>query len=355
MGNTNFPDGVNAGSLSIADVAVTATAAELNALATTGLSAAELAVLDGVTAGTVLAGKAVVTTTSKHIDALVISDGGLALGAGAGTAITSSAAELNLLDGSVAGTAVASKALVLGATKNADTIVITNIDAGASGTAGTVDVFPATAAKGKLAVSVTDQTGDTTVDLVVGAMAAARTITLRDPGAAASVLTSTDGTAAATTATAVELTRAADVSTRLVAAGGTLAATEAAHEGRIIALDTLTGSVVTLPAATGSGGRYRFITTVLATSNSHVIKVANASDTMIGQVLVMPDDAATGPVIYFRAGGTDDTITLNRSTTGSTALSDHFELIDIAANKWFVAGVTSATGTEATPFSATVA
>lgn len=80
--------------------------------ALSGLDSGELAVLNGVTAGTVLAGKAVVTTTNKHIDALVISDGGLALGAGAGTAITSTAAELNLLDTAVAGSVVNSKAAI---------------------------------------------------------------------------------------------------------------------------------------------------------------------------------------------------------------------------------------------------
>lgn len=80
--------------------------------ALSGLDSGELGVLNGVTPGTVTAGKAVVTTTDKHIDALVISDGGLALGSGAGTAITSTAAELNLLDTSVAGTVVASKAAI---------------------------------------------------------------------------------------------------------------------------------------------------------------------------------------------------------------------------------------------------
>lgn len=176
------------GSLKLAGTALTATAAELNALAATGLDATELGYLNAVVAGTASASKAAVLGTNKNLDVLAIADGGLSLGAGAGTAVTSTAAELNLLDGSIAGTAVASKALVLGATKNVDTIVVTNIDAGASGTAGTVDVFPATAAKGKLAISVTDQTGDTTVGLVVGAMAAARTITLPDPGAAASIV-----------------------------------------------------------------------------------------------------------------------------------------------------------------------
>lgn len=71
-------------------------------------------------------------------------------------------------------------------TQTFSTIATTNIDAGASGTAGTVDVFPATAAKGKLQITCADQTGDTTVTLTTAAMAAARTITIPDPGAAAS-------------------------------------------------------------------------------------------------------------------------------------------------------------------------
>lgn len=55
------------------------------------------------------------------------------------------------------------------------------LKAGKSGQAGTVEVFPSTASKGKLSVTVTDQTGNTTVGVNVGAMAAARTITLADP------------------------------------------------------------------------------------------------------------------------------------------------------------------------------
>jgi len=110
-----------------------------------------------------------------------------------------SATELAYLDTVVAGTATASKAVVLGASKDIATITTatittlnnttlnsTNIDAGASGTAGTVDVFPATAASGKLAITCADQTGDTTVTLTTAAMAAARTVTIPDPGAAAS-------------------------------------------------------------------------------------------------------------------------------------------------------------------------
>jgi hypothetical protein len=64
-----------------------------------------------------------------------------------------------------------------------------DLDLGSSGAAGTLDIFPTTASKGKLAVSVTDQTGDTTASLIIGAMAAARVITLADPLADADILT----------------------------------------------------------------------------------------------------------------------------------------------------------------------
>ena len=155
-------------------------------------------------------------------------------------------------------------------------------------------------------------------------------------------------------ATAAEINRAADASTRLIAGGSSLTLTELAHDGKIIKLDTAAGTTITLPAATGSGAVFRFVITTVATSNSHIIKVANATDTMQGLVLVCPDDAATGPVIWFKASGTDDTITLNRTTTGSTLLGEWIEVEDVASGKFSVRGVTAATGTEATPFSATV-
>lgn len=64
---------------------------------------AELSALDGVVAGTVTASKAVIVGANKNIDTLAIADGGLKLGAGAGTAVTSTAAELNKLDGAALG------------------------------------------------------------------------------------------------------------------------------------------------------------------------------------------------------------------------------------------------------------
>lgn len=159
------------------------------------------------------------------------------------------------------------------------------------------------------------------------------------------------GTAVDTTA--AELNRTADVSVRLVAAGATLSATVATHEGKIILLDTAAGSTVTLPAAAGTGAVFRFVISVLATSNSHIVKVADATDIMQG-VIVSESDNAADAAIAFTAGASDDTITLNRTTTGSVTRGEWIELVDVATDLWLVRGVTASNGVEVTPFSNTV-
>lgn len=143
-----------------------------------------------------------------------------------------------------------------------------------------------------------------------------------------------------------------------VAAGSAVTLT-AASSGKTIALNTATGSTVTLPAATGSGISFKFLVTVLATSNSHKIQVASATDFMIGNINTVSDDAGAPVKGYFAANsGTvatnSDTITLNRSTTGSVTVGEWIEIQDVATATWAVRGVTSSTGTEATPFSAAV-
>jgi predicted regulator of Ras-like GTPase activity (Roadblock/LC7/MglB family) len=153
-------------------------------------------------------------------------------------------------------------------------------------------------------------------------------------------------------ATAAEINSVADSSARMVAAGGTLAMSQTTHDGKIICLDTAAGSIVTLPASTGGGAVYRFLVTVTATSNSHIIKVANATDEFRGFVY-QDADTATAPNCWWAADN-DDTITLNRSTTGLAAQGEYFEIVDAVLNHYFVRGYSQASGTEATPFSNTV-
>jgi hypothetical protein len=66
-------------------------------------------------------------------------------------------------------------------------------------------------------------------------------------------------------------------------------------------------------------------------------------------------DNADGTCTMFGTVAASDTITLNRSDTGSVKIGERFVLKDIKAGFWAVSGVIVATGTEATPFSAAVA
>lgn len=136
--------------------------------------------------------------------------------------------------------------------------------------------------------------------------------------------------------------------------GGSTLTLTSAYAGKQINLDTLTGSVITLPAATGTGNMFRFIVTVLATSNSHIVKVANASDTMQGLLITTLAGTPTTNNIWPATAGTSDTITLNRTTTGSVTKGEYFNCRDIATNVWQVDGVLTQSGSAATPFSATV-
>jgi hypothetical protein len=72
-------------------------------------STAELNLIDGSVAGTAVASKALVLGANKNVDTLAIADSGLKLGAGAGTAVTATAAEINAA-ASTAGIAAAKAA-----------------------------------------------------------------------------------------------------------------------------------------------------------------------------------------------------------------------------------------------------
>lgn len=135
-------------------------------------------------------------------DTLVIASGGtLQLDAGSTATVGGSAivfgetgltvGEVAYLVGVTAGTVAASKAVVVDANKDAGdfrNLDCVNLDAGASGTAGSVDIFPATATKGKLSIVCANQAGNTTVTLQADAMGQASTVHLPDPGAAAAYL-----------------------------------------------------------------------------------------------------------------------------------------------------------------------
>lgn len=163
------------------------------------------------------------------------------------------------------------------------------------------------------------------------------------------IATPTGGTLTIDGASGAEIARNNKVSSRLVTMTISASITAALHEGRTCLL-TGTGAAktMTLPAATGSGNRFKFVVGAVNTSN-HVI-TTTGGDTFQGQIVTCsttetPDLAQP----WTTTAGT--TITLNGTTTGGQAIGDVIEVEDILSTKWQVIGFTRTSGTEATPFS----
>ena len=133
--------------------------------------------------------------------------------------------------------------------------------------------------------------------------------------------------------------------------------TNALHAGRILLMGEVGGNAsatFTLPAATGTGAEFKFIVSVVNTSN-YVIQVTG-DDTIDGSVVVTNDTAAggTASLISWPTVAASDTITLDGTTTGGVNIGDYVLLTDIATDQYSVSGLLNASGTEATPFSAAV-
>ena len=233
----NILDGVTstAAELNILD-GVTSTTAELNILDGVTSTAAELNLVDGISAGAVVASKAamhtsdgsLLVTDAKYMGAvgdadmlqftggssitvasdldLIVSDGKLKLGS---TAVSATAAELNLIDGSSAGTIVNSKAVVYGSSGevNATTLQIagTSITATAA-ELNIMDGVTATAAELNILDGVTATAAE--LNILDGVTSTAAELNILD-GATVTVteLNIMDGNTSATATTLVDADR----------------------------------------------------------------------------------------------------------------------------------------------------
>lgn len=123
------------------------------------------------------------------------------------------------------------------------------------------------------------------------------------------------------------------------------------HDDSPLYIDAAAGLTLTLPAASGTGRKFEIEIGTTVTSNSVIIQVANASDIMQGVCQTAQDGGDTA--VAFETASTSDTITLNGTTKGGIK-GDRIVLQDVATNTWQVSMAVSATGTEASPFSAAV-
>lgn len=123
-----------------------------------------------------------------------------------------------------------------------------------------------------------------------------------------------------------------------VAGGSSLSVTAAAHANRTLLFDTAAGTAFVLPAATGSGVKFRFVVSVAPTSNQHRI-TCTGDDRFAGVIHVLDRDAAA-QTAYFAAVGTDnDRIDMpfaNLEKGGQ--VGDWIEVQDVKADFWAVTG-----------------
>lgn len=126
------------------------------------------------------------------------------------------------------------------------------VSVGLDGLAGTLTIWPSTTNKGKATITCTDQTGDTTAAIVVGAMAAARTLTIPDPLANADFIMGKQAAVAAT-ATSGGLT------TGTIPDGGMLqfVSVTSGNAAHIIVLPTPTPGTIVILKNGGTGYELR--------------------------------------------------------------------------------------------------
>jgi hypothetical protein len=138
-----------------------------------------------------------------------------------------------------------------------------------------------------------------------------------------------------------------------VTVGATTTLSTDIHGGKLILLNSASTAVtLTLPVATGSGIVYR-IMLLTANSGGTTIKVPNSTHVFRGRITMYTDNS--NAALGWPNASSSDTITLNATTTGGATSGDYLEIVDVSANTYLVRNaVVNATGTEETPWSATV-
>ena len=146
-----------------------------------------------------------------------------------------------------------------------------------------------------------------------------------------------------------EIVRVCDVSARLVTLTASLTLNEADHEGKILLMGASGAALTfTLPLAIGSGARYKFMVSVVNSSN-YIIAAASGDDFDGWQFC----KDGGGPIAqtFLASAGSSNTFTWDGDTQGGLHIGDFVEFIDILSGTWSCNAFASSANTEATPFS----
>jgi hypothetical protein len=120
-------------------------------------------------------------------------------------------------------------------------------------------------------------------------------------------------------------------------------------DGHSSYLNRAAGTAVTLPHATGSGKRYRFV--VGTASNANTIATAPTTDVFAGQILINnTGDTSAATVDSYPTAANSNKISPT-TVGGGGAVGDWIEVEDIAAGVWQVHGAFQLALDPVTPFS----
>ncbi len=122
--------------------------------------------------------------------------------------------------------------------------------------------------------------------------------------------------------------------------------------GKKYLLNTASGSVLTLPAAAGTGGTVTVFVTTTTTSGAHKVLANSTADFMNG---ILEGENGNTAKVFASAASTNHALQMPfaGSQPSGGFIGDWFELTDVATNLWSVKGSYQAGTTPTTPFSAT--
>lgn len=165
----------------------------------------------------------------------------------------------------------------------------------------------------------------------------------------ATTFTSANAGASNFTVTVPAITANMAITGAPIAVGSSTTAT-AAQAGLTFKLDTVGGSTLTLPAATGTGNTYYVVVTATTTGGAHKVLAASGSDFMNG--IVTGENANTAKC-FASAASTNHSLQMPfaGSQPSGGFIGDWFTLTDVATNLWTVRGMYQAGTTPTTPFS----
>ncbi len=138
----------------------------------------------------------------------------------------------------------------------------------------------------------------------------------------------------------------------IVSGSGSTVTLTASQSGSLVLLDRAAGIVFTLPA-NKPGMTFEFFATVTVTSNNYKVITAAGTELLIGGMMGDDTDSSDANAYFPAVSGSSYIAVLMDGITHGGLAGSHFVMTCLSATRWYVSGVTCATGSIATPFSAT--